>query len=508
MRVLSADSGGPTAVAACRTLQPIAALLSEFELQSIRYCHWKGNASLEQALRGDKDLDLLVDRNAADRVVAIVARAGFRRLSDSPGSGFPGVEHHLALDETEGRFAHLHLHWQLVPTKANESFVRLPWEELVLSTRVQHEWCEVQVPAPEVELLLFFVRQALRVRAKHFVAERLGRPFMTESMRSELHWLTERATAGAVQRRAISLIGDHAARMTGSLMRGMPTARMFREFRDAIRPSLQRYRGRRRLDVIKGSVQGRARGSRTLPAGGRIIAFLGSDGAGKSTVVRAITAWLGTQLDVRQLYLGSGDGERSLIRASLCALDAARRLVVPRRRRHKLPLEQPTAAYLDGSSYVKGVEPGMRALWKLTSKVALAREKTERLSRAWRWRTQGVVVICDRYPQTRQAGFNDGPQLTPWISHRSPLLRAAAQRELDAYRLADTLHPDVVIKLMVSSETAASRKGDMSVDLLHARAASIRALGFPEATRVVEVDADQPLDHVLANVRRIVWGCL
>jgi ABC-type hemin transport system ATPase subunit len=47
---------------------------------------------------------------------------------------------------------------------------------------------------------------------------------------------------------------------------------------------------------------------RTHPAGGRIIAFLGPDGSGKSTLVQEIRRWLAWKLDIYPLYFGSGAG--------------------------------------------------------------------------------------------------------------------------------------------------------------------------------------------------------
>ena len=508
MRVQSAELAVPRDGGGVQTLAPIVRLLAELELRAVRYCHWKGNAKLERVLSGEKDLDLLVDCRAAQVMPPILARAGFHRVADAPGSAYPGVEHYLGLDERSGALAHLHLHWQMIPTKGNPLWIRLPWEELALATRVKHESHDVYVPAPEVELLVFLVRQALRVRLKHLVAERFGRRFIDDSVHAELQWLSERVNEGAVERRAIALSGERAAREALALIRGPMSAATLRAFLGAMEPAITAYRGRGRLAAVGASAARARRKGRTLTAGGRIIAFLGSDGAGKSTVVRAISEWLGAELDVRPMYFGSGDGKASLPRRALRTLDRARRIITRRSKSSGSRLELPTMEYVRGSSYVDGVKPGLRALWKIVSKLALASEKRDRLETAWRWRTQGMVVICDRFPQTQQLGFNDGPQLTPWLNHRSPLLRAAARREIAPYQAAGCLIPDVVIKLVVSPEVAASRKDDMSLELLRARAESVRALRFPEGTRVVAIDADRPLAVVLAAVRRAIWDAL
>ncbi|MCV4821040.1 hypothetical protein OFM15_33690, partial [Escherichia coli] len=46
---------------------------------------------------------------------------------------------------------------------------------------------------------------------------------------------------------------------------------------------------------------------------GLVIAFVGSDGAGKSTVTREIRKWLRYKLDVHGYYMGSGQGSTRLL---------------------------------------------------------------------------------------------------------------------------------------------------------------------------------------------------
>lgn len=492
-----------------RALRPIERVLDELETQGVRYCHWKGNARLEAALSGERDLDLLVDATATGTVTEALARIGFRRLVDAPGHGVPGVEHYLALAEPRGVLVHLHLHWQLVPTKGNHRWHHLPWEELVLSTRVRHESLGVFVPRADVELLIFLVCAALRVRAKHLVAETLGRPFMDAASIAELKWLSTRATSDALFSRAASLVGERAAGAAVTLMTGPLSARALRGFRACMEPPATQYRANTSAQTIRRMLAASDRAKRTLPSGGRVVVFLGSDGAGKSTVVRAISSWLGGEIEVQPTYFGSGDGAMSLPRRSLRTFDRVRRFVTRRRPRTASLAAQPlTAAYSNGSSYVAGVTPGARAFWKIASKLALAAEKRDRLANASRSRTRGAVIICDRYPQTQQPGFNDGPMLTPWLEHPSRILRSAAQRELAVYRAAAAMPPDLVIKLVVSPETAAARKEDMSIDLLRARGAAVGALRFLPPTRVVEIDADQPLEQVIRAARCAIWEAL
>ena len=116
-----------------------------------------------------------------------------------------------------------------------------------------------------------------------------------------------------------------------------------------------------------------------------------------------------------------------------------------------------------------------------------------------------MIVICDRYPQTQFMGFNDGPRLSPWLEHRSRVLRALARWEHDAYRMAALQPPDLVVKLHVTPEVAAQRKPGMQRENLVRRTQAVRQLTFPHATHVVDLDSDQPLGDVLRQIKEAIW---
>jgi hypothetical protein len=118
------------------------------------------------------------------------------------------------------------------------------------------------------------------------------------------------------------------------------------------------------------------------------------------------------------------------------------------------------------------------------------------------------VAICDRFPQDQILGFTDGPRLTDIERSSSALLRAAARREQAFYRSLAASPPDLVIKLHVSPSVARQRKPEMSQAELTRRVQAIRDLRFPPVTRVVEIDADQPMPDVVRQVKHAVWQSL
>jgi thymidylate kinase len=143
-----------------------------------------------------------------------------------------------------------------------------------------------------------------------------------------------------------------------------------------------------------------------------------------------------------------------------------------------------------------------RALWALV----LAREKAGRLRTAERARQRGLVVVCDRYPQSQVLGFNDGPLLSPWLESPVRWKSRLARYEFGVYQSASRLAPDLAVKLDIRPELAVQRKPDMALAECARRRAAVATLDWGPRCRHVVIDAEQPLEQVLLEVKRAIWA--
>ena len=500
------------------TVPELTRLFQGLHAEAIPYCHWKSNEHLRASLVGKTDLDLLVHREAAQPLARILSETSFKRFHTVPHVAYPGIESYFGLDPQSGALLHLHVHYQLTLGEKHLKGYRLPWENVVLGTRVFDVDAAIYVADPNIEVLLLLVRAALKLRLRDRLSSLLGRAYFRGNVLRELCWLAARVDPDRLLEHARSLVGERAARQAVDLVVGPPpTVRRLTAFLRSIHPSLAEYRlygalaARRRRwvrEAARAWVRLRERTSytpaptkRLVPQGGLLVAFVGLDGSGKSTLVTEITAWLSALVDVVPIYLGSGKGPTSVARRLLQGVAKLLRPVA------RGGWEEGPAS--DGEAPRRGRRSSwLRTCGELLWVVALARERRRRLRQARRARNLGMVVVCDRFLQTQFTDFNDGPAFSHWLDEKSWLLRAAARNELAAIRAAELQPPDLVIRLRVNPEVAARRRPTMALERLQRSAEKIASLRYPPITRVAEIDADEPLEHVLLAVKRAIWESL
>ncbi len=503
--------GAPGAAPRLRILDELFARL---DAEGIRYCHWKSNEHLGPALIGVTDVDALFDRRAAQRLAHILTSGTqFKRFVVKAGRGYPGIEDYVGFDPGTGTLTHVHVHYQLTLGERFLKGHRLPWEEVLLATRVRDPEHTVWVTDPPLELLILIARAAMKLRWRDRALALMGHDYVRGSMLREMRWLAARVRSDRLIEVATPLVGTAAAHAAAVLISTRtPSIRQLMAFRRLADPPLHAYRmysapgaARRMMfrewtwiwwRVFHWITRAPTRSTRTPPQGGVAIAFVGPDGAGKSTLTQAIARWLSGELAVVSTYGGSGKGTASQPRRWLQRVSAMARPAAT------TPTGPPPGS--PSRSEPTGVRLFGRLLWVLS----LARERRRWAQGVRQARSLGMIVLSDRLPQTQFAGLNDGPRLEHWIESTSWLRRTVARREQAAFRLAELVPPDLVIRLHVPVDIAARRKPDTPLDQLRRKVEIVAHLTFPPTSRVAEINAAQPIERVLAEVKQAVWECL
>jgi thymidylate kinase len=463
--------------------------------ETISYCYWRSARRVDLAMSGAADLDLLVARSDQQRMQLILIQHGFKLFPSICGSNHPAIFSFIGFNRASGALQHIHLHTELAIGEPLLKNYKIPWEDTVLARALSHPTYALRVLDPVCEALLLVVRTCLELQPTDPVALRSWRE---KAQRFELD---RRSLARLVDR---SEFRQTAAFLCGDELSGLLVDAIFSDKRLVDRSPLRRrvkayLAPYRTYNAVEARLRafgraalwafGHANGSllylprpwnRRAPGGGSVIAIVGVNGSGKSTVTKSIAAWLRPKVDVMPIYFGTGAGRPSMLLR---------------------PLKWITPVFSRLIGNISDRQPGSAYALLLTGwALAVAREKRKKLAQARRAANRGLIVIADRYPQNEIPAFNDGP-LLPRLNRVPHFVR---RMEARAYELAHRMPPNLVIKLKVTPETAAKRELNKNPALIRQRVLDLDKLKFPGG-RVVDVDAELPLAEVIHTVKCAIW---
>ncbi|MEN8184414.1 MAG: hypothetical protein ABFS46_17965 [Myxococcota bacterium] len=491
-----------------RALEQSLHLLRAFDAAGVRYCHYKSNQHLLPALAGLTDLDILLDARHSREAQVVLGAAGYKRFDAKLAASYPAVEDYLGFDSQSGKLIHIHLYHRLLVGPPHLKSYQLQYQDGILDGRIRDDATGVYTTDPTQEMQLLLLRFTLKARWRDWLRERLGRPFFRGGALAEYRWLQERLDPNLLRRITEEQLGSRAGEMVESLTQQPPSTWALRGFKKRISSTLKRWSSYGALEALPTRLAREAQWllsglnrrhlrlswsfRRANPTGGCIIAVLGPDGSGKSTIVQTLDKWLSWKLDVYPVYFGSGDGSASLVRLPL---KFAKDLLSGQRR------PKDGAPAVSGALGLQRRVSLVRAAWA----IVLAWEKRAKLRRAVRARNRGMIVLCDRFPQTQVMGYNDGPLLAPWLESRSRFRKWLACWESEQYERAHACAPDLAIKLDVSSEVAISRKPEISPAESQRKRDALRKIHYGTTCQEIVIDSTQPLESVLLQVKTAVW---
>ncbi len=489
-------------------LKAVVELFQVLNRRQVRYCHWKSNLRLERSLSGQTDLDLLVDPQHILVFEQILAEHRIKNVLAPPGKRYPSLKDYIGFDPSTGRCFHLHIHYQLV---LGEQFVKnyhLPLESLFLDlVRLHHG---VKIPVPELELIVLSIRALLKYRDRDAVKDILlirssGIP---AHILDEIHWLFKQSSADELSRRLreisqyipANIIQEFLISVSDSPRDGRKLLHLRREVRKAL-GLYQRYNRaiasliyvrelwKRRNSFLKFKPDRKM----TLPHRGLVVALVGVDGAGKTTLCQELASWLAWKMDAHLYYLGS----KQLSRLS----EGLYFLFRMYRRSYRT-----FSGRFGEKNIISKWLAALRQTMLYSHNLSIGYDRYRRYLAGKRNAGKGSIAIFDRFPL---AAPLDGPQIH-LAAAGDQSIRAASFSKWEQRLYAKFQPPDLLVVLSVSPEISIQRKPDHQLETIEAKnqilselTAGVQTQTYP--TEWICIDAEQPFDEVLRQVKIEIW---
>jgi len=494
-------------------LNSLVELFGTLNDQNIAYCHWKSNCNLDRSLGGLTDLDLLIHPDHAQQFQRILDQYDVKRIVAPDGQGYPAIEDYLGFDPGTGRLFHLHVHYELV---LGEQFVknyRLPLENAFLCDPLLYKGL-VKIPCPELELIVLAVRALLKYRDRDAVKDILTirTPGIPGATRHEFACLLEQISLDSVAnilRTQVDCVSPEIVLDLLTCIQRTPRAghrlyRLRQQLRQELIPYQRHSRRQAATQYFRGILHHQlvlfpSFSSRKTPAsGGQVIALIGADGAGKSTVIEELRRWLSWKLQVRLQYMGSqqpSDLSR-LARACMRAVGKTDRW---------------WSSNWGGRSITGKLLHQLYRLSRNLYHLSVGRDRYRRSVAGRQLADHGVTVICDRYPldavfREMEGRPMDGPQIAAETGMAmGRVARLLSDWEQRIYQRI--IPPDHIFVLHVSPEVSLQRKPDHDRTMVSAKSRALAQMDEGELP-ITRIDAEQPLEDVVRQVKTGVWNLL
>ena len=462
---------------------------------SLLYCHWKSNEHLLEGLNGETDLDVLLSHHDKDRGEKLLRQLDFLKCKAQVGSRYPDVDDWIGFDKPTGSLIHMHLHYSIVTGHKGLKEYDLPWSDLTLETRVFNSDYGVFLMEPNLEIVTLYTRIGLKASILNIMRCYTGKFQIDKDVKREIEWLKKRVDLNHVKQLFELYYKDKAKQVLGIMELETLEASSYRKLRkiaEATFKSNRRVHSFIRLRELyfliyhafikKIILKLKPLITKKVPASekGVSIAFLGQDGAGKTTVTQKILKWWNWKMDIRYVYFGSGENYSSW----------------RKRLSNKLPSN-------NFCKYLKAV----MILFDLRS---LQRCAYKNIKRAQEYVSKGGVVVFDRFPQNDYPGICDGPKIRLFLKKSlgnglmARLLMPLARSEEKYIKKILIYHPDIVFKLLLPPEESIRRKPQEKIDAVTKKHEIVKSLKF-EGSDVYVIDATMPFEEELVLLKKIIW---
>jgi len=461
----------------------IAKLNQNLTKRQVRYVHWKSNIHIINGLIGDTDLDVLIHNEDKYKFEKVAKECFFIKVTSPIWCKYPYIEDFVGCDPDTGVMIHLHVHYKMLTGFKRVKHFRIPWESEILSSRIIDDSVSWPVPNHVDEFIVFLMRMNLK---STFISSLLGSANYPKSVVKEYQYLMAKVDKHDVIKRLSNLgVVLSAKKIESIFIEGN-----FKHQREISNEIISQIKDGGRysyittlfISFVNGVVYWNQRRKyranklsifkKTVDNGGLLIAIIGVDGSGKSSLAKVVREWLIPKIDTHNLYLGSGDGSKGPVENIRSNL------------RRKIPRKNNNSGYI-------------RTIARSIFDVLLLSRKTLLIIKASKLTRKGSIVVADRFPQSAFFGIADGPKV-----HNYKVLYPFAKLEKFLFKIIERYKPDVVIKLVIDFETSVKRKPDENHEVVKKKIMVINKINYDNE---ICIDAKRDFSTVVLDIKRHIW---
>lgn len=475
----------------------VGRLIREWNTADINYCHWKGVGNLSMSFQALTDLDILISTESYKKAEAIALSLGFVALKTAECRAYPSVLDFIAYDKKIDRFVHLHLHYQLMMGDKWVVAYRLPLEYFYLKNKKWNELYKTWMVSPEDEFITFFARRS--VKQKNIFLRKDGQENIyeineiLERIEQKNDLLMALENYPKIMREPILSIfkekaSEHHNEMASNVRRVMQDF-MRMPYVLFVALSVIRYSYRAFVEIFRRYTKTKWFGRRRMLRGGLSVAFVGMDGCGKTSAISRNLAFFSKQLDVADVFLGTGKSGAPFYRRLIFRLLGAK----AKNKKH-----------INARSKDQK-KPFYYQVWFWICAI----ERIKAIKRVHQMRTNGVLVLVDRWPQDTISDGFDAPRLHGHKSVDGFLGKIAQSAENKVLNLSKIMAPDVIFRMVVSPEKSLERKpGELTYDQAVLAATNLEKIQWPENCKIYDIDCNQPVEFVDREIREKIWDLM
>jgi len=451
--------------------------------KEIKYCHFKSNEHLSASFNGETDFDFLIHKNDIYKFQKLVIDLGFKRRVSTVDKQYFGMEDYICFDSENGKLYHFHVHYQLIFGKKYSKNYVLDMNNILWSNLKMDKEYNIPIPIPEIELILLILRIGLKTgtNLKTVAKIMLGRNILPKNLLDEFNYLDKQIdeTKFTEITKHFNIEYKYFYQIFRALKNNQTNKIYFLYSKNKLTKSLSEYKilsKKQNIQTKKLRKCAKINSGSWLNTIGTTIAFVGCDGAGKSTIVNEINKWLSWKISVKQIYMG-------------------RPKKYPNRIKIFAKINN-TLKYLGYKGLINVLEE-QRFLYH-------ANERRMNYFNSLKFKQSGKIVIFDRYPLKEFWSMNepmDGPRI---LSNSNN-----SNKEKNIYSAIK--EPDLLFLLNVEIEESLRRKKTQGIKedriIIERKYNAIQKVIMQKSNQdnVCVIDAMRPYNEVLLEIKRKIW---